>query len=469
MCVFFLFQNAPIMTAQDVIELINNGSPMDDIRSLIESSNGDIDLDTSVGNIGLCALHHAVYKNRSDCVQYFVEHGCNINVQDECGFTALHLATKYCRADIMKQLLQLEANIDVEDAVGCPALNLALQNGYEDCAEILLEAGANPNKHYKYVGYEIHQLQDDTPKCLEMLLKHGADPELRNTRGLTSLHLAIKNANILYVYTLLQHGADSNAVCYTMTQAHNKRSALHLAVIGAEKGIAELLLVHGADVNIRDGLDNTPLHHVAAHGLVDIAQLLINNGALISAENDRNYQPLHRACAASSNTSMIALLLDNGADTNAMTAMLESPMKLLLRHVAKVSNSSDSSSTFDCREGVLLLVNHGANVTLTTDLNDHTNILPYLQALSENHLLLIYLLLEVVDVMRISPDAEQDLLSGLDDHLQEHILMVSGTPRTLYHLARRTIRRMIGVPCSKHSIDLLEIPSTLKKYLRFEQ
>ncbi len=445
------------MCVQDLIELINNGAPLDEVETLIESG---VDINEPVGGMGLCALHHAVYKNRPECVLSLVNHGGNINVQDQCGFTPLHVAARYNRLDVMRKLLELGADLETEDAVGCPALNLALQKGYEDCAEVMLEKGANPNKHYKHVGYEIHQLPADTPKCLELLLQHGADPELRNQRGLTALHVAVKGGNILYVYILLQHGANPNASCATMT-SHNRWSALHLSVIGGEKGITELLLLYGADPNMKDVFGNTALHHVASHGQVPIAQLLINHGANVALNNERKYQPLHRACASSSDPVMISLLLDNGADATARTVLLETPMQLLLRYLANLSTASP-----DCQKQVLCLVNHGARVTIKSDTDDHDNILPILTPLSVHHLAVIKLLLEVAEEIFIPPE-EKDLLQGLDGRLKDCILALSRNVRSLKHRARKIVRHYLGMPMSINKVSSLEKPQSLQNYLLF--
>ncbi|XP_072040717.1 ankyrin repeat and SOCS box protein 16-like [Amphiura filiformis] len=446
------------MSIQELIELINNEAPLNEIETLVETG---IDINEPVGDMGLCALHHAVYKNRPECVLYLVNHGCNINVQDQCGFTPLHVASRYNRVDVMRELLQLGANLETEDAVGCPALNLALQKGYEECAESLLEKGANPNKHYKHVGYEIHQLPPDTPKCLELLLQHGADPELRNPKGLTALHVAIKGGNILYVYILLQHGANSNATCATMT-SHNRWSALHLSVIRGERGITELLLLYGADPNIKDVFGNSALHHVAAHGQVTIAQLLVNHGAIVALNNERKYQPLHRACASSIDPDMITLLLENGADARAQTILLETPMQLLLSHITNIP----ASASPDCQKQVLCLINYGARVTIKSDNNDTDNIISILLPLSIHHLAVIRLLLGVAEEIFIPPE-ETDLLQGLDEYVRDYILMLSRNVRSLKHLARKVVRQCLETPCNSRNVNALEIPKSLKNYLLY--
>lgn len=59
-----------------------------------------------------------------------------------------------------------------------------------------------------------------------------------------------------------------------------------------------LLQKHKAkcDINARDKLGRTALHHAAANGHVDIAKVLLANGADVNARSNGNETPLIRAC-----------------------------------------------------------------------------------------------------------------------------------------------------------------------------
>jgi len=47
-----------------------------------------------------------------------------------------------------------------------------------------------------------------TPELIRLLLKHGADPNVQDDRGVTSLHEAVRRNKVDAVKVLLQHGAD---------------------------------------------------------------------------------------------------------------------------------------------------------------------------------------------------------------------------------------------------------------------
>ena len=56
---------------------------------------------------------------------------------------------------------------------------------------------------------------------------------------------------------------------------------MHHAAVSGRKEIVELLIANGADVNAKDDVGTTPLHHAITK---EIAELLITNGADVNAK-----------------------------------------------------------------------------------------------------------------------------------------------------------------------------------------
>lgn len=100
--------------------------------------------------------------------------------------------------------------------------------------------------------------------AVKMALIAGADVESRSTlheSGENAMCLAISKSNdkreqasLSIVRTLLEHGADPNAI------TRQKGTPLHYAGKYMRESIMELLLERGAKVNAKDSLDMTPLH-----------------------------------------------------------------------------------------------------------------------------------------------------------------------------------------------------------------
>jgi ankyrin repeat protein len=104
----------------------------------------------------------------------------------------------------------------------------------------------------------------------------------------------------------------------------NSRSAdgwplLHLAAAFADHETAVTLLDAGADV---DQISQTPMRNQALHALLalsknaDVTRLLIERGADVNAVQTAGYRPLHQA-AVTGREDLVRTLLDAGADKTA--------------------------------------------------------------------------------------------------------------------------------------------------------
>lgn len=111
-----------------------------------------------------------------------------------------------------------------------------------------------------------------------LLLKKGADVNIKKQYGSTPLHLASKlNHDINMLTLLLNSDADANL------PDGNGIAPVH-CIINAECDIdkLKLLLDNGANVNLMDNDGCTTLHHASACGRIDIVEFLLNNNADIN-------------------------------------------------------------------------------------------------------------------------------------------------------------------------------------------
>ena len=91
-------------------------------------------------------------------------------------------------------------------------LLLSFRRGHFNCAEILLENGAYPNPKY-FFAFEINLISSSNVLGLALMLKHGANPESRNSNYLTPLmNACLHPQGYAAANTLLLHNANVNAI-----------------------------------------------------------------------------------------------------------------------------------------------------------------------------------------------------------------------------------------------------------------
>lgn len=97
-------------------------------------------------------------------------------------------------------------------------------------------------------------------------------------------------------------------------------SLLGLAAFFGHLNLAEFLLSHGCNPNISSNNDFkvAPLHSACATSNVEMAKLLLQNGANVNAMQMNDITPLHSA-AHNGSLEMVKLLVSHHADQNAKT------------------------------------------------------------------------------------------------------------------------------------------------------
>ena len=257
---------------------------------------------------GLTPLLFAAREGCSACIAALIEAGADPNLPDPDEVTPLLIALLNARFDAAAALIEAGANVDKWDWWGRTPLYAAIDyntlptggrfdrpsadetTGIE-IVERLLAAGANPNPQLKLL-----------PPYRNVLDDRGADPLI--TIGTTPLIRAAKGGDVAAVELLLEHGAlpdlpQDEGVTALMAVSGLKYLAINTRgryVTEAEAlATAERLLDAGADINLSDDLGQTALHGAAYRGWNELVTFLVGRGADLSAADIDGATPLDAA------------------------------------------------------------------------------------------------------------------------------------------------------------------------------
>ncbi|XP_077999495.1 ankyrin repeat and SOCS box protein 10-like [Glandiceps talaboti] len=340
----------------------------------------------------------------------------------------LDQALKYGQsANITLEQPQLPIQLDYHCACGkTTPLLLAVCCGYVECLKVLIENGAAVNLLPCQSHHTALQLASRSPFnsgiCAEILLSCGAIVNIPNSDGYTPLHTSVSHGKLEVAQLLLESGAEVNRTAF-----ENESPLLLAASYPLDFPMIQLLLKHGANPKLGDKYRNTPLQ---------LATKQVH---------------LHA----------VKLLLQHGADPNTLDIYHQTPLFCAAKvHIEPTKIYANHPSL--C---VQALLNYGANIRQI--------------CLGQN-------IFQVV--MRQCPDNFSNLsilLSGYDhiDALLKPLIQtipkeiqcrylqfykncsyLSKNPRSLQHLSRCVIRRVLGKSCQTLATQL-PLPDRLQLYI----
>ncbi|XP_054352130.1 ankyrin repeat domain-containing protein 61 isoform X2 [Pongo pygmaeus] len=313
-------------------------------------------------------------------------------------------------------------------------------------------------------------------QSLLCLLRHGADPEVRDTTGLTTLNL------------MLLHWPVTST---TLAKPGNRTHRLLTDIQNSTITCLRILCAHGAQVNAQGEISNkrSPLHLAIAYGCYPVLSILAQNGADVNAINEASMTPLHMA-ANMLNKEMMETLIAYGANVNcAVSSTGNTPLKLavctasskagrllgagvscirlLLTHGAKVNAQDYKGQTaiheacFGGREAIInLLLEFEANVNILTR-NGESPIYMYLQrSFNVRDTALLARLLYHTYPLRMTNN-QGILPAGImlpEFHfLRDTLIKQSRKPLSLQGICKRNIRNIYGEKYKRHLKQFLPV------------
>lgn len=221
------------------------------------------------------------------------------------GTTVIESAASAGRWRHVELLLDHGATLDDDINGECP-LSRAAARGHVRCVEVL--AAREPAD--RVVKSESHWPRPHTgmrrldhalleaarhPRTIEVLIRHGADPEVRDRVGDSLLHRGARSAASIELHLRL-------AGKYLDTPGRLGWTPLHNAAMASTPAAIATLVGAGARIDARDTDGRTPLHLVATYPNIGALEALLGAGADPHARDSEGRTPLQCAEARLANS-----------------------------------------------------------------------------------------------------------------------------------------------------------------------
>ena len=219
-------------------------------------------------------IHYAAYKGSPRALQLIVsEQGVNLNEPDVQGSTPL-----------------------VNTIEGNRSLNMS----------VLLEAGADPNRGGG--GAKIFPVIEATKKgrdgMLAILFEYGTNPNVSDSEGYAALHYAAQLDNDIIARMLIRHGAELDI------RGANMDTPLIYAMQKGSNNVAKTLIDAGADIHATDNLGmNATVYAIKTNNYEIFNYIMEKHPELKSAKGE--WDDLVSMVNAGGNRHLISLLRDS--------------------------------------------------------------------------------------------------------------------------------------------------------------
>lgn len=295
------------------------------IKGLIVDCKVDINQQDSSG---CSALHYAALKNDSEFVSWLLDHGADVELQDDNGRTAL--AAALCVGSSVPQI---------------PLVPILKLIPYVDLHQINLEGPNGLQRSYLHIildrlGYwkwfelnrtarnlDTQNNQKTLIEIFDVFLAAGADVNLRNHDEESPIQMAIRSGNLFMAQKMDRYGVN-----WQQAESLSQGSLMHVAIRSKNLKMMDWVAGHPIDLARRDengcglliaaikscnGNDthllkfllekcpldiheqdadgHTALHYAAIYRSCELAQFLIENGVDLFKKDDHDRTALDMA------------------------------------------------------------------------------------------------------------------------------------------------------------------------------
>ena len=244
------------------------------------------------------ALITAVRLGHEKCLKLLIRTGADVNTSDSNSHSPLFKAAYFAHYRCVDLLLQAGADVNTKTKDGQTALSASVGRRHDTCQR-------------KFVEEDISYVEEDHShlRCVDLLIKAGANVNDTNVNGDTALMYASLNGFHECVELLIESGA-----LLDKCNIHGCGPLIVAASRGREQCV-DILLRAGADINKRNNEGRGPLVYAACNGFDKCVDIFLKAGADVNIITNKGNTPLNKA-AWSGNVRSIQHLLNAGCRIN---------------------------------------------------------------------------------------------------------------------------------------------------------
>lgn len=245
---------------------------------------------------GKTPVHYAVEYENIYALNKLLENDSNISIKDNDGYNALHTSIYTRNSEIINRLIKSTTNINAKCGTGENSLHIAANLQSYDTCKILLEndidVNALDNDHeFSALHYAVTL---GNVQLVKLLLTYGADPNIQDIYGYTSLHYGIIEGSFSCVIELITFKYINHTLNCNLWNIDGK-IPIHLFFSGytSDKLYYIDLLMDKSSMTITDNTGNSLLHYICANKLwKKYVQILENKKLDIFIKNLNGKAPI---------------------------------------------------------------------------------------------------------------------------------------------------------------------------------